>query len=94
MIYLLKISKKVSLLLKMECIDLINDDIEREEIKRMRIKLLLIKKVLLKRFNYKLIVNPYKRIEIYNTDNVLIRCFSDKESLFQWIYLLKYLGLL
>ena len=57
-------------------------------------KLLLIKKLLLKRLNYKLIVNPYKRIEIYNKDNVLIRCFSDKESLFQYTKMLKFLGLL
>ena len=93
MIYLLKVAKKIALLLKMDCIDLINEDIEREEYKRMRIN--FVRKVFRKRLGYILIKDmDEERYCLYDKNLTLIRCFSNRESLFQYTKLLKFLGLL
>ncbi len=56
-------------------------------------KLVLIKRILNKRLGYKLIVNPYKHIEVYK-DKTLIRCFDTEKELFQWVKLIKILGII
>lgn len=93
MVYLLKIARKVALLLKLDCIDLINEDIEREEYRRMRIN--LVKRVFKKRLGYIL-------IEEMDTDHyclcdknlTVIRYFLSKKELYQYTRMLKILGLL
>jgi hypothetical protein len=93
MIYLLKIARKVALLLKMDCIDLINEDIEKEECRKMRIN--LVKRVFKKRLNYILVQEmDTDHYCLYDRNLTLIRYFLSKQELFQYVKMLKLLGLL
>ena len=93
MVYLLKIAKRVALLLKMNCIDIIDGDIEREECRRMRIN--LVRRVFKKRFGYILVQEmDTDHYCLYDKNLTLIRYFSSKKELFQYTRLLKFLGLL
>jgi hypothetical protein len=93
MIYLLKIAKKVALLLKMDCIDLINEDIEKEECRRMRIN--LVRRVFKKRLGYILVQEmDTDHYCLYDRNLTVIRYFLSKKELFQYVKMLKFLGLL
>ena len=93
MVYLLKIAKKVALLLKMDCIDIISGDIEREEYKRMRVN--TVKRVFRKRFGYILVQDMDEdHYYLYDKNLTLIRYFLSKNELFQYTRLLKFLELL
>ena len=93
MIYLLKIAKKIALLLRLDCIDIINGDIEREEYKRMRIN--TVKRVFRKRLGYILIEEmDTDHYYLYNRNLTLIRYFLSKKELYQYTKMLKILGLL
>ena len=93
MVYLLKVAKRVASLLRLDCIDLINQDIEREECRRMRIS--LVKRVFKKRLGYILVeemdVDHYC---LYDRNLTVIRYFLSKQELFQYAKMLKFLGLL
>jgi hypothetical protein len=93
MIYLLKIAKKVALLLKMDCIDLINQDIEKEECRRMRIN--LVRRVFKKRLGYVLVQEMDEdHYCLYDRNLTLIRYFLSKKELYQYTRLLKMVGIL
>ena len=93
MVYLLKIAKKIAVLLNMECIDLINQDIEKEEYRRMRIN--TVKRVFRKRLGYILVQEMDEdHYRLYDRNLTLIRYFLSKNELFQYTRMLKILGLL
>lgn len=93
MICLLKIARKVALLLRLDCIDLINQDIEREEYKRMKVN--FVRKVFRKRLGYILIKEmDDDHYYLYDRNLTLIRYFLSKKELFQYTRLLKFLELL
>ena len=93
MVYLLKIARKIAVLLKLECIDLIDNDIEKGEIKRMRIN--TVRRVFKKRLGYILVQEiDEDHYCLYDRNLTLIRYFLSEESLFQYTKMLKLLGLL
>ena len=93
MVYLLKVAKRIALLLKLDCIDLINEDIEREEVKRMKVN--LVKKVFNKRLGYILVEEmDADHYCLYDRNLTVIRYFLSKQELFQYTKMLKILGLL
>ncbi len=57
-------------------------------------KMILIKKILLKRRGYKLIEDAYGHYGVFDKWGTLIRYFLTEQELFQWIRLIKFLGLL
>ena len=93
MVYLLKIAKKVALLLKMDCIDLINEDIEKEECRRMKVN--FVRKVFRKRLGYILVQEmDTDHYCLYDRNLTMIRYFLSKKELYQYTKMLKLLGLL
>ena len=79
MVYLLKIARKIAVLLKLECIDLIDNDIEKGEIKRMRIN--TVRRVFKKRLGYILVQEmDTDHYCLYDRNLTLIRYFLSEES--------------